>query len=284
MQLIHEVSRLRETVAAWKREGLRVGLVPTMGNLHDGHISLVHQARGLADRLVATVFVNPMQFGEGEDFQSYPRTLDADSARLREQGVDVLFAPAVEDMYPGGTRSATRVQPPVELTEKLCGLARPGHFTGVATVVSKLFNLVQPDVAVFGKKDFQQLQVIRRVALDMNLPVEVHGCETVREADGLAMSSRNSYLTAEERDRAPALNRALERLAARLLEDGADRVGLERAAMAELEQAGLNPEYVAVLRSNDLGTPGTGDRELVVLGAVRLGRARLIDNREVRLP
>ncbi|MCC5811562.1 MAG: pantoate--beta-alanine ligase [Ectothiorhodospiraceae bacterium] len=282
MQLIHDVAQLRETVRAWKRAGQQVGLVPTMGNLHDGHISLVDQAREQAQRLVATVFVNPLQFGEGEDYQTYPRTLEADAERLRGHGVDVLFAPGVEAMYPSGLGSATRIVPPPELTEKLCGLARPGHFTGVATVVAKLLNLVQPDVAVFGKKDFQQLQVIRRMVLDLNLPVRVHGCETVREADGLAMSSRNAYLSAEERRQAPALGQTLRWVAEQLIA-GADRSILEREAVARLKQAGLPAEYVSVLRATDLSPPRPEDAELVVLAAVRLGRARLIDNREVRL-
>ncbi len=280
MQLIHDVAALRRTVRGWQSNGERVALVPTMGNLHAGHLSLVRQAAQLADRVVISVFVNPMQFGEGEDFEAYPRTLEADCRSLDGQGADVVFAPGVETMYPGGAGAATRVEPPVSLTDMLCGEARPGHFTGVATIVAKLFNLVGPDLAVFGRKDFQQLQVIRRMAVDLNFPLEVHGCPIVREPDGLAMSSRNAYLTEDERRRAPALAAALRALVEAVRQGERDVSRLEAEARNALEEAGLGPDYISLRRGSDLADPRPGDRQLVVLGAARLGRARLIDNIE----
>lgn len=267
---------LREQVAAWRRAGERVGFVPTMGNLHEGHLQLVRAACERADRVVASVFVNPTQFGPGEDFDNYPRTETEDAARLAENGAELLFLPDVDTMYPGGTEGTTFVEVP-ELSGDLCGEFRPGHFRGVATVVARLFNMVQPDVAVFGEKDFQQLLVIRRMVRDLHFPVEVVGMPTHREDDGLAMSSRNQYLSAEERRRAPLLHETLQNLAA-ALQAGAAAEELEARGMRALEEGGFRPEYVAIRRADDLARPGADDRDLVILAAARLGKARLIDN------
>ena len=276
LETIERIDTLRERVAAWRHAGQRVGFVPTMGNLHAGHLALVAEARRLAERVVVSIFVNPLQFGPQEDFAAYPRTLARDQELLAGAGTDLLFAPTVEAVYPRGEAEQTRVEVP-GISDILCGASRPGHFVGVATVVCKLFNMVQPDLAVFGEKDFQQLQVIRLMTLDLSLPVAVHGLATVREADGLAMSSRNGYLTAEERARAPALYQTLWRCAERLRQ-GQDIATVEGQAGEEIAAAGFGPDYFSVRRAADLALPQAGDRELVVLAAARLGRARLIDN------
>jgi pantoate--beta-alanine ligase len=278
---IQSVPDLRHQVAAWRRAGERIAFVPTMGNLHAGHLALVTEARGLAARVVVSIFVNPLQFGPGEDFAAYPRTLEQDAGMLAEAGADLLFAPGVDDLYPEGQAGHTRVEVP-GISDVLCGASRPGHFVGVATVVCKLFGLVQPDVAVFGEKDFQQLMVIRRMTADLGLPVEVWGLATVREPDGLAMSSRNGYLSADERARAPGLYRTLTRTAERL-QEGTPPAEAEALAAVELADAGLRPDYVSVRRAADLAPPGPRDTTLVVLAAAHLGRARLIDNLRVRL-
>lgn len=278
-----DVHALREQVRTWRKAGKRVALVPTMGNLHDGHLRLVTQAARLADFVVVSVFVNPLQFGQGEDFDAYPRTLSDDTRELESLDVPaVLFAPTMSAMYPDGPDLATRITVD-PLSDRLCGLARPGHFSGVATVVAKLFNQVQPHVALFGRKDYQQLMVIERMVRDLNMPVEVVGMPTVRESDGLAMSSRNRYLTPEERVRAGALNRALETVAARLQSGEVDYALLETIGEALLNSEGVSPEYFSIRRQGDLEPPAPGDDALVILVAARLGRARLIDNREVRL-
>jgi pantoate--beta-alanine ligase len=253
-----------------------VAFVPTMGNLHAGHLALVREAVHRADRVVVSIFVNPLQFGPNEDFGAYPRTLEADRVLLEEAGTHLLFAPTVASVYPRGQVGQTRVEVP-GISDILCGASRPGHFVGVATVVCKLFNMVQPDLAVFGEKDFQQLLVIRLMTEDLSLPITIVGLATVREPDGLAMSSRNGYLTEEERSRAPALFQTLLRCGERL------RVGMaipevEGLAEEELVATGLVPDYVSVRRVLDLESAGPEDRDLVVLAAARLGRARLIDN------
>ena len=276
LETCERIATLRERIAAWRRAGERVGFVPTMGNLHAGHLALVAEARRLAERVVVSIFVNPLQFGPQEDFAAYPRTLARDQELLAGAGTDLLFAPTVEAVYPRGQAEQTRVEVP-GISDILCGASRPGHFVGVATVVCKLFNMVQPDLAVFGEKDFQQLLVIRLMTLDLSLPVTIQGLATVREADGLAMSSRNGYLTAEERVRAPALYQTLRRGAERLRQ-GLDIAIVEGLAGEEIAAAGFSPDYVSVRRAADLGLPQAGDRELVVLAAARLGRARLIDN------
>jgi pantoate--beta-alanine ligase len=250
-----------------------------MGDLHAGHLRLVDAARERADRVVASVFVNPLQFGPGEDYRDYPRRLDHDAARLGEHGADIVFAPTVESLYPHGTETAARVHVPA-FEEILCGADRPGHFTGVATVVAKLFNIAEPDIAVFGQKDYQQLLLIRRLVADLDFAIDVIGIPTVREADGVAMSSRNGYLDAEQRRTAPALYAALCGVAARLGRGERDFDRLERDARAELEGAGLQPDYVAIRMAGDLAPPGpdAAPADLRILAAARLGRARLIDN------
>jgi len=283
LETIGQLDALRARVGGWKRDGLRVGLVPTMGNLHPGHHSLVRLARAHADRVVASVFVNPTQFGPGEDFERYPRTPDADAAGLEAAGCDLLWLPTVATMYPYGVDNAVQVRVP-GVTDVLEGARRPGHFDGVATVVSRLFNQVQPDVAAFGRKDYQQLAVIRYMVRDLAFPVELVAGDTVREADGLAMSSRNRYLSAAERALAPGIHRAL--LAMREgLAGGADRDEVEEDARARLEQAGFTVDY-AVIRTTALAEPGAGDRQgrRVALIAARLGATRLIDNLEFDLP
>ena len=277
MNVIESKSELRELVDDWRHEGEHVALVATMGNLHDGHMSLVEAAREHAERVVVTVFVNPTQFGEGEDFDKYPRTLERDTRRLRKSAADVLFVPGVETVYPFGTDQATRISVP-DLSENFCGTFRPGHFDGVATVVARLFAIVQPDVAIFGQKDFQQQLVIRRMVEDLSLPISIVTVATVREADGLAMSSRNAYLTDEERQRAPALYRVLRAVGDELQNGQRDFEGLEARAIKELASAGVHPEYVAIRRALDLGIPDRDCDELVVLAAAHLGTTRLIDN------
>lgn len=279
MITINEISELRAQVDIWRRGG-NVAFVPTMGNLHAGHLSLVREARKLADRVVVSIFVNPMQFAEGEDFDKYPRTLERDSEMLEGEGTDLLFAPSVDVMYPKPQAEQTRVEVP-GISDVLCGVCRPGHFVGVATVVCKLFNMVQPDVAVFGKKDFQQLMVIRRMVEDLAMPVRIVGAETLRESDGLAMSSRNGYLTSDERAIAPVLYRVLTGIATKLKEGDTNLAGLQSTAAQELLDSGLKPDYVAIRRARDLAEPNDDDRDLVILAAAYLGKARLIDNLEV---
>ena len=277
MQTVHAIAELRARVAAWKRAGERVAFVPTMGNLHRGHIHLVERARALAPRTVASIFVNPTQFGPSEDFAAYPRTLAEDSRQLEDAGLDLLFAPSVAEMYPRPLEEMTAVTVP-ELSGILCGASRPIHFRGVATVVSKLFNMLQPDVALFGEKDWQQLMVIRRLVADLDFPVEIVGVPTVREPDGLAMSSRNGYLTAEERAIAPVLYATLTACAERLRAGERDYDRLANEAKARLAAAGFRPDYLEIRRARDLQLPAEGDTDLRILAAAWLGRARLIDN------
>ena len=277
IETVSELPALRARIAAWKREGLRVGLVPTMGNLHAGHFSLVQLAREHADRVVASVFVNPTQFGPNEDFDRYPRTPEADAAGLEAAGCDLVWMPSVEQMYPFGADQAVRMRVP-GITDVLDGAHRPGHFDGVVTVVSRLFNQVQPDVAAFGRKDYQQLAVICYLVRDLAFPVELLPADIVREPDGLAMSSRNQYLSAEERRAAPTIHRTLlaMRDAARA---GMARAGVEAQARAALGAAGFLVDY-AVLRDIHLAEPDDGSGARVALVAARLGSTRLIDNLE----
>ena len=254
-----------------------------MGNLHPGHLALVKRAREVADHVVVSIFVNPLQFDRREDLLAYPRTLEEDAAQLEAEGADLLFAPGVESIYPEGLERHTRIEVPV-VSEGFCGSSRPGHFVGVATIVCKLFNLVRPQVAIFGKKDYQQLLVIRKMVEDLAMPVQIVGVETVREADGLAMSSRNNYLSEDERRRAPALYQAL-RQTARLLRSGRRDLGqLEAMAIRQIEAAGLRNDYFSIRRAADLGEPDETERHLVILAAAFLGKARLIDNLEVVVP
>ena len=253
-----------------------------MGNLHDGHLSLLARASAIADRTVVSIFVNPIQFGKGEDYATYPSTLQDDQDKLERHGLDVLFAPNLEQLYPGGMEEDTRITVPV-LSSILCGEFRPGHFSGVATVVTKLFCSVQPDCALFGEKDYQQLLVIRRMVDDLCIPVEIIGQPIVREPDGLAMSSRNSYLSASERATAPVIYRTLCGARDRVREPGADFRAIEADAIETLQAAGLKPEYFSVRRSADLAEAGAGDRDVVILAAAWLGSARLIDNVQIDL-
>ena len=259
----------------------RIVFVPTMGNLHEGHIALMQQARAHGDTVVASIFVNRLQFGPNEDFDKYPRTFAADCEQLSAVGVDVLFAPTERDLYPEPQQY--QVDPP-EIQSQLEGEFRPGHFRGVATVVLKLFNIVQPDAAVFGKKDYQQLMVLRNMTRQLALPIEIIGGETVRAADGLALSSRNGYLTPAERAEAPRLNRLLNAIRADILAGERDFAKLEQAATTELDNVGWKTDYVAVRRQSDLQRPEPGEKPLVVLAASRLGTPRLIDNLEIQLP
>lgn len=277
MDVIESKDELRELLREWRHEGGHIALVATMGNLHDGHMSLIETAREHAERIVVSVFVNPTQFGEDEDFGDYPRTLERDTRRLRKSAADVLFVPSVEAVYPFGLENATRISVP-GFSENFCGLFRPGHFDGVASVVARLFAIVQPDAAIFGEKDFQQQLVIRRMAEDLSLPITIITAPTIREEDGLAMSSRNAYLTEEERQRAPGLYRVLSGIGEDLQNGRRNFEELESRAWQELESAGFDPEYVAIRRALDLGVPDRDCDELVVLAAARLGTARLIDN------
>jgi len=277
METTSTARELRARVAAWRSAGARIAFVPTMGNLHAGHYSLITLARARADRVVASVFVNPTQFGPREDFASYPRTLQQDQAGLAAHDCDLLFAPEVAEVYPFGIGNTTRVEVP-GLSDILDGAARPGHFVGVATVVTKLFNLVQPDVAVFGQKDYQQLLVIRRMTEDLRLPIEIVGAPTQREASGLAMSSRNQYLSVDERERAGVIHRTLRDMR-EALHAGRSHAEIQNAAHAELEKSGLAPDYATLRRARDLSQADPAEREgLIALIAARLGRARLIDN------
>lgn len=276
MQLLHTASELRERLS---RES-SVGLVPTMGNLHAGHIHLVELARQRAQCVVVSIFVNPLQFGANEDLASYPRTLAEDCAKLETASADIVFAPSEKEMYP--VPQTMLVEPP-PIANELCGASRPGHFRGVATVVLKLFNMVQPQVAVFGKKDFQQLFIIRELARQLNMPVEIVAGETVREASGLAMSSRNGYLSAEQRAKAAELQQALKLVAQRLQSGECDHASAEALAKESLNLSGWEVDYISVRAVHNLLPPTSEDKDLVVLGAARLGNTRLIDNVEFRV-
>lgn len=278
IETVTELSRLRAIVTGWKREGLRVALVPTMGNLHAGHYSLVKLARQHADRVVSSVFVNPTQFGPNEDFTRYPRTPEADTTGLENAGCDVLWLPTVESMYPFGVELAANIHVP-GISSLLEGAHRPGHFDGVCTVVTRLFNQVQPDVAAFGRKDYQQLAVIRQMVVDLAFPIQIVGGDIVREDDGLAMSSRNQYLTAETRPRSTAIRRVLLAMRDAYL-SGTSRLQVEADGVAQLQAEGFEVDY-AVVRQPDLGESGDADSTArVALVAARLGSTRLIDNIE----
>lgn len=272
------VAELRAEIGAQRALRKRIAFVPTMGNLHIGHRRLMDEARKLAGVSVASIYVNPLQFGPNEDFAAYPRTPAEDRALASDAKVDVLFVPSEREMYRRGRERQTQVEVP-QLSDILCGASRPGHFRGVTTVVARLFGLVTPDVAVFGKKDFQQLLLIRHLVADLAMPIEIVGVDTVRERDGLAVSSRNRYLSGDERKTAPKLQETLRRLS-RAVQEGTPIMRAEAAARSNLESAGLRPDYVSVRRPNDLGEPQSGDKHLIVLGAAWLGRTRLIDNIE----
>jgi len=283
MQTLTRIADLRETVTNWRLARESIAFVPTMGNLHLGHASLMAAAHTHGRRVISSIFVNPMQFGPSEDFGAYPRTPGDDSNLLEEYGVDALFHPTVDEMYPEGSVGSTVVDVP-GLTDILCGSFRPGHFQGVATVVVKLLCLVQPDVAIFGEKDFQQLTVIRRVVQDLNLPVKIVGAPTVRADDGLALSSRNRYLSPQERAAAPAIYKALDRARRRIESGDMDYAGIEAEGIASVTAAGIRPDYFEVRTADRLARPQGGEVDLVVLAAGRLGKARLIDNLQCRAP
>jgi pantoate--beta-alanine ligase len=277
MDTVTTIAAVREHVRQWRREGQRVAFVPTMGNLHAGHISLIELARQRGDRFVASIFVNPMQFGPNEDYAHYPRTPTADEKMLAGAGCDLMFMPDVAEIYPRGIEHDTRVTVP-EISGLLDGEFRPGHFDGVTTIVAKLFNIVAPDMAVFGEKDFQQLTLIRRMVADLCIPIEIIGAPTVREADGLAMSSRNQYLTADERKVAPRIHEGLKRAVDRIKRGELDFASIEKGEVDALKASGFRPDYFTVRDARTL-LPATADsRHLVTLVAARLGKARLIDN------
>ena len=280
MDTVTTIAAVREHVQAWRREGLRVAFVPTMGNLHAGHVSLIEAARRHGERFVASIFVNPMQFGPNEDWAHYPRTPQDDERMLAGAGCSLMFMPDVTEVYPHGSERATRVEVP-GLSRILEGEFRPGHMEGVSTVVAKLFHIVEPDVAVFGEKDFQQLTVIRRMVADLCMPIQIIGARTVRDHDGLAMSSRNQYLTATERALAPQIYIALEAAAARVRAGDVDFASIERAGFHELERTGYRPDYFCIRKAEDLSHATPQTRELVILTAARIGKARLIDNVQV---
>lgn len=281
MRTLRDIPALRETLGEYRRRGQRIGLVPTMGNLHAGHLALVNTARQHADVVVATIFVNPLQFGAGEDLDAYPRTLADDQAKLEASGCDLLFTPSVATLYPRGLGDQTRVCVPA-VSEGLCGGSRPGHFDGVSTVVSILFNLVQPDVACFGEKDYQQLAVIRKLVEDLHFPIEIVGVPIVRAEDGLALSSRNGYLDTTARATAPELQRTLAALR-EALEAGEPVETTLEVGLARLREAGFETDYLE-LRAADLGPIASDTREAVLLTAARLGTTRLIDNLTLTLP
>ena len=282
MNTVKTVRELRAAVARARSEGKRIGFVPTMGNLHSGHVALVTKAAQRVDFVVASIFVNPLQFGAGEDLDKYPRTLAADQEKLLQAGCHLLFAPSVEEMYPDGMAGQTRVSVP-QLSEGLCGASRPGHFEGVATVVNKLFNMVQPDLAIFGQKDFQQLAVIRALVHDLNLPIQIIGEPTVRAADGLALSSRNGFLSEEQRAIAPALYRSLSQIAEAIEQGERDYPKLLSMHNQLLEAAGFRPDYLEIRHALSLRPATPDDRDLVILAAAFLGTTRLIDNLHLNL-
>lgn len=277
MQTATTIAGVREQIARWHESRSRVVFVPTMGNLHAGHVSLIEAARAHGDKFVASIFVNPMQFGPNEDFAHYPRTPTTDARMLEDAGCDLMFMPDVGEIYPNGAGQATRIEVP-GISSILCGEFRPGHFEGVATIVAKLFHIVDPDVAIFGEKDFQQLTVIRRMVADLCLRVEIVGAPTVRETDGLAMSSRNQYLDETQRRQAPAIYRQLTQAVEALRSGVRDYARIEGAGRAALDGAGFRTDYFSVRDTNSLAPAQPDTKQFVVLTAARLGKARLIDN------
>ncbi|HIF50100.1 MAG TPA: pantoate--beta-alanine ligase [Thiotrichaceae bacterium] len=275
MEQIRSIRSLREQLVSVRRSGKKIALVPTMGNLHEGHLSLVKQVQKCADYVVVSIFVNPTQFVEGEDFGNYPRTLESDLIKLENLNVDLVFMPDGNEIYPEGNNVIAEVTVS-ELESIYCGEFRPGHFKGVATVVTKLFNIVQPDLAIFGKKDYQQLLVIRSLVENLNLPIEIMGSATMREEDGLAMSSRNQYLTESERQQAPILYKCISEMASAIKNGESDYEKLEKAAVSSLKKAGFKPEYLSICDSETLKV--AKNQKIVIIAAAWLGKARLIDN------
>ncbi|BCV37786.1 pantoate--beta-alanine ligase [Shewanella indica] len=271
-----KIDEIRARVREWRQKGETIAFVPTMGNLHQGHVSLILEAARRADHVVASIFVNPLQFGKNEDLDAYPRTLGADQQKLTEAGCELLFTPTPELIYPKGLDAQTFVEVP-GISDELCGASRPGHFRGVATIVCKLFNIVQPDIALFGRKDYQQLLVIKTMVTDLSLPIEVIGVETVREDSGLALSSRNGYLTETEKALAPKLKASMDKLAEAIVL-GQDIDQAISNAKEFLRAAGLEPDYLEVREASSLKPVNSDDKSLVILAAAYLGKARLIDN------
>jgi pantoate--beta-alanine ligase len=275
MEIVKTAKTLRDITRTWRLAGEKIAFVPTMGNLHDGHLSLVETARQHADRVVVSIFVNPTQFGEGEDYASYPRSENEDIEKLTESAVDLVFMPSVKEIYPAAALVSLNVS---GISERWCGASRPGHFNGVATIVCKLFNLVQPDIAVFGEKDFQQLAIIRQMVTDLNFPVEIIGAPIIREPDGLALSSRNGYLTSEQRRIAPELYRSLTQIADEIMGGNTDFESLCLKHCQHLDGVGFKVDYLVVCQAQTLEPATQEDRELIILVAAWLGRPRLIDN------
>ena len=277
MKIFDQPGVLREQLDHLRAESKTIGFVPTMGGLHEGHLSLVRHAKSVADAVVVSIFINPLQFGANEDLDAYPRMLEDDLQQLEQLHTDLVFTPSPETMYPLGLEAQTKVLVP-DLTTVLCGASRPGHFDGVSTVVCKLFNMVSPDTAVFGQKDLQQLLIIKRLVADLALPVRVIGHPTAREADGLAMSSRNTYLNEDQRAIAPTLYQTLSEAAEAIKDGSRDYPALEKSALTRLEKAGFAPDYIEIRRPTDLIKATEADKEIAVFGAARLGTTRLIDN------
>ena len=283
MQTQKQIKDLRKILRAARSQGKSIALVPTMGNMHEGHLQLIRQARDRYDFIVCSIFVNPLQFGENEDLSAYPRTLEADRERLHSENCDCLFLPSVHEIYGDGLELQTSINVP-GITENFCGTSRPGHFEGVATVVTKLFNIVQPDAAFFGLKDYQQFLVIRKLTHDLALDIAIHGIETHREESGLAMSSRNSYLSEQHKEQAANLYRCLCSCAEQIQQGDTQFQQLEKAAKKNLEQASLEPDYFQICDANTLQPPSTDTRQLAILGAVFVGKSRLIDNIRFQRP
>lgn len=282
MQTITKLVELRKTVKDLRLERKKIAMVATMGNLHAGHIALIHQAKEVADIVIATIFVNPLQFGTGEDLEKYPKTLEADKAQLLEAGCHLLFAPTEAEVYPHGRDNQTIVEVPAT-SNLYCGSSRPGHFQGVATVVCKLYAMIQPDIAIFGQKDYQQLHIIRQMTQDLSIDVKVIGSPTKRNIDGLALSSRNGYLTEEERVKATALYRTLQETKQQIEQGFSDFPLLCEQAQTKLEDAGFKRDYFVIANANSLMLAQPGDKQLVILAAAFMGAARLIDNQVVEL-
>jgi len=281
MKTISDIQQLRQQVTLWRQQGLTIAFVPTMGNLHAGHISLVTEAHKHADKIVASIFVNPMQFGANEDIDNYPRSMESDQHKLITAGTDLLFTPTPEIIYPKGLDKQSFVEVP-NVSDGYCGESRPGHFRGVSTVVCKLFNLVQPDVACFGLKDYQQVQVIQTMVEDLSMPIKIIPVETVREASGLALSSRNGYLTEEQLKIAPALSQNIQWLAQNIPVNN-DFIGLAKQAASFIDNAGMKTDYIHICHARTLQPASEDDKDIVILAAALCGNARLIDNLQIHL-
>ena len=282
VKIIQTIEEMQQQSAAWRQQQLRIAFVPTMGNLHDGHCHLLEQACQLADKVVLSIFVNPLQFAPNEDFATYPRTVEADLERIQHYDLGAVFLPSSEMLYPTPQELTTTVYVP-ELSKQLCGISRPHFFQGVTTIVCKLFNIVTPHIAVFGKKDYQQLAIIRRMTQELNFPINIIGAEIQRETSGLALSSRNQYLTKEEKQQALGLTQTLSHIAEKIKKGHSNYLELEQDGLLALKEIGFSPDYVAIRQQSDLQPPQHSATKLVVLGAATIGKARLIDNIELTL-